>query len=370
MTIALVAHANAHGVNGGTTSGVNTTGANYARVAICLFQTSFSGTVSDSFGNTYIQAGTTIGLVNANIAYFYCASPTVGSGHTVTVSGSTIFAAVLFAAYSGVATSSPVESTFTSNTANSVTSITPGSLTPTSNGALLELIGAQNSNPTTVACGDVLYSVLDTVFGDNATTITGGAFYYVQTTATASNPAFQANASAANIAAALFAIDPASGGAVTGSAAWTEAQDIWAGVGAVAISGSAAWTEAKDIWSGTGGIVGTGTAAWTEAKDVWAGSGSVTTGPTGPVAWTEAKDIWAGTGGVLVSGSAAWTESKDIWSGTGSITLPGVSGSISWTESPDIWNGAGSLFGWTPVPPVTTIWTPATIGTSPWTSRS
>lgn len=213
MAIALVAHANAHGQNGGTTGGVNTTGANFTRIAVAHLTSTFSGTISDSNGNTYVQAGTTIGVNTAYISYFYCTSPVVGTGHTATASQSNIFAAVLFAAYSGVKTSSPVEATFTSNTNGlGATTISPGSLTPTSNNALLELIGTQSGTPTVVTCGDVLYNTLDTVLGDGATTITGAAYSYVQTTATASNPAFNANAATTSIGAVLFAIDEATGG--------------------------------------------------------------------------------------------------------------------------------------------------------------
>jgi concanavalin A-like lectin/glucanase superfamily protein len=139
-----------------------------------------------------------------------------------------------------------------------------------------------------------------------------------------------------------YLIGATGGTGISGSAAWTEAQDTWAGTGTVLVSGSAAWTEAQDIWSGTGTLTSSGSAAWTEAQDAWSGTGTVSNGISGSSAWTEAQDIWAGTGTVLVSGSAAWVEIQDTWAGTGSITLPTISGSAAWTESPDSWNGTGT----------------------------
>lgn len=127
-----------------------------------------------------------------------------------------------------------------------------------------------------------------------------------------------------------------------GTAAWVEAKDIWAGAGGVLVSGTAAWTEAADTWAGVGTVLVSGAAAWTEAQDTWAGAGTVASGITGTAAWTEAQDTWAGAGAVLVSGAAAWTEQQDIWSGTGSVTLPAITGTGAWTEAPDRWSGQGT----------------------------
>lgn len=127
-----------------------------------------------------------------------------------------------------------------------------------------------------------------------------------------------------------------------GTAAWIEAKDIWAGAGGVLVSGTAAWTEAADTWAGVGTVLVSGAAAWTEAQDTWAGAGTVASGITGTAAWVEAQDTWAGAGAVLVSGAAAWIEQQDIWSGTGSVTLPAITGTAAWTEAPDRWSGQGT----------------------------
>lgn len=108
------------------------------------------------------------------------------------------------------------------------------------------------------------------------------------------------------------------------------------------ITGSAAWTEAQDIWAGSGTVLVSGSAAWTEGPDIWAGTGTVVSLITGAAAWTEAPDVWAGSGAVLVSGSAAWTEGPDIWSGTGTITLPAITGAAAWTDLQDAWSAIGN----------------------------
>jgi hypothetical protein len=168
--------------------------------------------------------------------------------------------------------------------------------------------------------------------------------------------------------------------AVTGNAAWTEAQDSWNASGSVLVAGTVAWTELKDSWNATGSVVVAGTAAWTELPDGWAVSGSISAGAvtaaaawteipdgwniqaaivgTGSVAWTEPRDSWAisgaivGTGAIawnetqdswnvsaalLVAGGIAWTEPRDSWAVVGSLTLPAITGTVAWSEAQDSW---------------------------------
>lgn len=82
---------------------------------------------------------------------------------------------------------------------------------------------------------------------------------------------------------------------VTGSAAWTEANDTASSVGTVTVSGSSTATEANDSTAGSGAVIVSGTSSTTEADDTLSAAGTVTGGGTGS-GWTEANDQVAGEG--------------------------------------------------------------------------
>src|SRR5215471_5785447 len=133
MAYSLVANIGAGlGVNGGTTGSINTTGADLIVVNVVGADVSLS--LSDSKGNTYtpLTAQSRNSLISQ---LFYVQAPTVGSGHTFTVSASSIFAAIQVTAWSGSA-ASPFD-VETGATGVSITSLQTGSLTPGQDNELL-----------------------------------------------------------------------------------------------------------------------------------------------------------------------------------------------------------------------------------------
>jgi hypothetical protein len=92
---------------------------------------------------------------------------------------------------------------------------------------------------------------------------------------------------------------PASG--VTGTVAWTEADDTAAVAGSVGASGTAGWTEANDSASLTGSLTASASVAWTESNDTASLTGQVTQPASGTIAWVEADDPWSLTGTSAVS---------------------------------------------------------------------
>lgn len=85
---------------GGTTSGINTTGANLIVAAVSLYS-GYSGlTFADSKSNTWTYLGIQ-SLGDAWIAMYFCVPSSVGSGHTFTVGGSNVYSAVSVQAWSG-----------------------------------------------------------------------------------------------------------------------------------------------------------------------------------------------------------------------------------------------------------------------------
>ena len=194
-----------------TTAAVDTTGANFLRIAICCFSNPTGlVAVSDSMGNVYTQKGGTMGVAASYILYFYCASPVVGAGHTFTVTSTgTIFATMLCAAFSGVIAAAPVEAAFTNHVAAGGTTMQPGALTPGNNGAMLDFVVSINGAGGTFSC-DSGFSLVDSGAGAAGVAIGGANFNLVQGAAAAVNPTFTVTGLTPSMACSLFAIDPAS----------------------------------------------------------------------------------------------------------------------------------------------------------------
>lgn len=321
MAIALVDSTLLQSATTATTSAINSTGATSLIASVSFYAGSGgSPAISDSNGNTWtLRASVPTG--NDETRIYVADNPTVGSGHTLTVTGTAIFFTVVFSAFSGVDTSSPFD--VASAATGSSSSVQPGSVTP---GQANSLVAAAYTMPDAsigTSSTPSGYTLVQQAAFSPGVAEGGGLFYQVQTTATATNPTFTGwTGGTDNASAAIVVLKPAAGGG--------------------GITGTAAWTEGNDLWSGAGGVLVSGTAAWTEGNDVWAGSGTVASGTTGTAAWTEANDTWAGSGGVLVSGTAAWIEGNDIWAGAGNATQPAATGTAAWTEANDNWAGVGS----------------------------
>ncbi len=328
-----------------TSSSGNTTGADLLTVVLATYSGVFSSNfVSDNKGNTFVNRGGYT-FSDTRVEIFDCVSPTVGTGHTFTAGNSGGDANFFYAdamGWQGSYTSGSSYDTLSAGGGNNGGggTVQPGSVTPANDGSLIVAGLCTAGTPVSI---DSSFSIIDQNAAGVPTVAYGfAAAALIQGAKTAVNPTW--SGLVYNNAASQAVYRPASysSGSITGDAAWTEAQDIWSGAGAVAVDGSAAWTEAKDIWAGVGALTSSGPAAWTEAPDIWAAAGTVASGITGSASWTEAQDTWAGAGAVAIDGSASWTETQDIWAGVGSITLPTVTGTAAWTEAQDSWAGIGS----------------------------
>jgi hypothetical protein len=80
------------GSNGGTTTSINTSTANLIVAEVASYYPSAEPTFSDNKGNTWILLTRHFdsSLISSNRIY-YCINPTVGSGHTFTLSGASSF---------------------------------------------------------------------------------------------------------------------------------------------------------------------------------------------------------------------------------------------------------------------------------------
>ncbi len=202
MAITLVTHGGASlGTNGGTSGSIDTSGADLLVVVENYYSVGGPGVVTDSKGNganwTKLtqQDGLEIGCV-----IWYVKNPSVGSGHTFTVTGTSSFSAIEFASFAGCDVSSPFDQQNGIATDAALTTIQIGSVTPSTNGQLL-IMGVSLSQ-STPSCSIDIGTMLDETSG--LSTYTGAMAYQIQTTATARNPTWTHVSSRASAVIATF----------------------------------------------------------------------------------------------------------------------------------------------------------------------
>lgn len=200
------------GVNGGTTSGVDTTGANFIALWYAWYQPTVEPVVTDSKSNAYtylaIQSSGS-GGINFRMAYVH--SPTVGTGHTWTVSGSGTYSIIGALAFSGVLTSAALDQQ-NGATSTSTTSIAHGSVTPSEgNEVLLTGVTWQNSGTQAIGSGYTLAAQTDWTANNWGLAMA----YLIQGTASAVNGTWSRGGTAGH-ACAKVATYKSSGGPPTG----------------------------------------------------------------------------------------------------------------------------------------------------------
>jgi hypothetical protein len=136
---ALIGHTAVPGNGGGgnvTTPAINTTGANLIVISTGNHANGVvPSNIGDSFGNTYVAAGSAAANFGGDSRIFYCYAPIVGTGHTFTFIG-TNYGAMQVTAWSGAA-ASPVDQGTGGWLDASVSSYPGPTITPTANGELI-----------------------------------------------------------------------------------------------------------------------------------------------------------------------------------------------------------------------------------------
>jgi hypothetical protein len=182
------------GVNGGTSSAIDTTGADF----IVAFIAADGGVVSldtlsiqDSKSNTWVKLTRQWNSGDVGGQLFYTINPTVGTGHTFGCPTASSFSSIFVAAWSGSELSSPFDQ---QNGAANPTSTThqPGSVTPTTNNQLV--INAVGHGVTSASINGGFTKVgVDVALGPG-NHYGGVMFFLVQTTAAAANSTATLNA--------------------------------------------------------------------------------------------------------------------------------------------------------------------------------
>ena len=192
MAITLGQHTTFTAPGGGsgpfTSSAINTSGNNLLLFGVSYLDSAGTPTVSDSKGNTWVQCSIGSGVYVASAVMFYCKNPTVGSGHTFTVTdaSSPSYCCAHVATFNNVDTASPfdVQSSVSDGPG---TSGQPGSITPTQNGELLyTLLGPADTivSPSINSS----FTLLDFVDIASGTNFGLASAYRVQAVAAAINP--------------------------------------------------------------------------------------------------------------------------------------------------------------------------------------
>lgn len=187
MTWSLLAHTAAGGSGGGqvATGAIDTTGADTLFVHLAQYNGSSGATVSDSKGNTW-TALTPQSAAQTLSKWFYCAGPTVGTGHTFSSNFGTTFVNIEVLAFSG-GHASPFD-TEGGATTGSGTSLATGSITPGQNNSLIlsgGCFGNSSANPYTPNGG---FTVADQLTASPGNYLGGAAAYLIQTSSAAANP--------------------------------------------------------------------------------------------------------------------------------------------------------------------------------------
>lgn len=210
----VTSHHESLGVNGGTTSGLDTSAgdliiASVGGYSLCSAISGFS----DSNSNTWETITQENDSAICSTGY-YCHTPCVtGSGHTFTLTSTSGFESISILVFSGAASGDPWN---TQSSAAPITSATfqAGSITPASNNSLVVTgIGFEDNTSGAVSINGGFSTPV--VEPQQAGTNEGSAIsYLIQGSATAANPTWDITNSTP-VAGWIVAFDAASGGAAS-----------------------------------------------------------------------------------------------------------------------------------------------------------
>lgn len=189
------------GPNGGTSGAIDTTGA-----TLLVQVGSYQGTItfSDSKGNTWVPLTEQNGTGGkSRIAYVL--NPRVGTGHTFTTAGTSVFSGVLAAAFSGADPTSPFDQE-NGATSGATNSLATGSITPSQDNELI-IAGVWDAGDGGVFSINGGFTIAQQNPAAGSNNYGGALAYLIQTTAAAANPTWSdtnAQMRAATIASFKF----------------------------------------------------------------------------------------------------------------------------------------------------------------------
>lgn len=138
---------------------------------------------------------------------------------------------------------------------------------------------------------------------------------------------------------------PATTSGVTGTVAYTNANDTLAASGTTTIVGTLAKTNANDTSAASGSPIVNGAVAYANNNDTLAASGSVGSSVSGTVAYTNANDTLSASGTTTVTGTVARTNANDTGAASGTTTVTGTLVYTNINDSVSASGAAGAVTG-------------------------
>src|SRR5262245_8097724 len=125
-----------------TTSGIDTSGANFLAVVVAGYKgvNAIAGTLNDNKSNTWslaIEADVGGSFTDYGVYIYYVENAIVGSGHTFTVGAASTFCSIYPAAYAGIRLSGSLDVTSFANTGNTAAASVNVTSTPTVSNQLI-----------------------------------------------------------------------------------------------------------------------------------------------------------------------------------------------------------------------------------------
>lgn len=191
--MALIAHAIAGAPNTATTTGVNTTGANFLSITINCYNVTgpalIAATITDTYSNTWIACTPVINGGEANTIIFFAYNAIVGTGHSVSVTLTANFPGIVFGAYSGVKSSgNPLDQQNGATSGAGATSVQPGSITPSVSGCLIISSLGQSGGGFTGLSVNSGFTVADSMNYSSGVNESNAQGYLIQSVAAPINP--------------------------------------------------------------------------------------------------------------------------------------------------------------------------------------
>ena len=215
MAYALINHVEAGlGANGGTTGSIDTTGASFLVLNVSYYDPGTAPTISDSKSNTW--SALTLQSSTGSSRLYYCASPSVGTGHTFSANGTGSYPSLQVLAFSG-SHGTPFDQQNGATSAGA-TSLATGSITPSEDNELVIAGLVHGDNTAGAVSIDGGFTAYKNAFS-SGNNMGGGIAYLIQTTATAANPSWSVTTST-QLAATIASFKAAAGGATVYSQFW------------------------------------------------------------------------------------------------------------------------------------------------------
>lgn len=198
--------------SGGTTSSVDTSGADFL-VVVVNYHSSFTGAtpLSDSKGNSWTLMRTEVASPDTVRVYWCTPGSNVGTGHTF--STTTGFSNIFAYAFSGSRTASSPADQQNGGNANAA-SVASGSITPSANDCLvIAAYGGFNPGAApTITTGGSGFTTPTGFSIATGTSEAGASAYKIQTTASAENTTWTSTSSVWSAAIIVSFLPPAAAG--------------------------------------------------------------------------------------------------------------------------------------------------------------